>query len=143
MKRAMGGAGGFAAQSPTVLVARALRQAAVSTSSRQPESHVQLSRRAQCTCSTPRATAACVHSCCPITNALPLISSEEDSYVLTNRPPAMLGEALSRRIGFERPAGPMHAATVLAATIDDDSDAVIKGIDLAAVRFEHSAPLLA
>ncbi len=37
MKRAMGGAGGFAAQSPTVLVARALRKAAVPTSSRQPE----------------------------------------------------------------------------------------------------------
>ena len=44
MKRAMGGAGGFAAQSPTVLVARALRQAAVPTSRRQPESTLQMSR---------------------------------------------------------------------------------------------------
>ena len=44
MKRAMGGAGGFAAQSPTVLVARALRQAAVPKSSRQPDHFEQRPR---------------------------------------------------------------------------------------------------
>ena len=46
MKRAMGGAGGFAAQSPTVLVARAL--AAVSTPSKRTDGVAELPRRGLC-----------------------------------------------------------------------------------------------
>ncbi len=45
MKRAMGGAGGCAAQSPTVLVARALRQAAVSISRKRPAGVAEVPRR--------------------------------------------------------------------------------------------------
>lgn len=72
MKRAMGGAGGFAAQSPTVLVARALRQAAVSMSSKQPESVVQpLGCQSSSAWLLTRRHCLCMNECqCCLTSAL-------------------------------------------------------------------------
>ena len=52
------------------------------------------------------------------------------SVLSTTRRPALLGEALSRRIGFERPAGPVHAAAVLALTKDSDIDDGAQDLDL-------------
>ena len=59
MKRAMGGAGGFAAQSPNVLVARALHQAAASISSKRPDVPPELLRRGvHCRCKLAPAAVA-------------------------------------------------------------------------------------